>query len=234
MSVTFDATSNGTSHQLTPTSPQTLTSVITIGTAGGIALVGIALGNIATSNITAVTLGGSTVTKLISRESFDTTAGGAWLGQIIGLSTGAKNLVVTFTGAPTSLVVGAVSLLGQDAVTPLGTAVAAAGNSANPSVDVTDSAVGDMIVDVMAMGSTGAGTTHNKTLRWDDPFDGGSGAGHAAQASAAGASGTVTMTYTCPFGDLWSICAVTVKQATGGPAIPAGHYGSIVFPRVRW
>jgi hypothetical protein len=217
MAVTFDATSNGTSHAATPASPLTLTSLITIATAGGIAVVGIAIGNVNTSNITAVTLGGSTVTKLTSRESNDSTAGGIWLGYVVGLSTGAKNLVITFTGSPSSLIAGAVALKGQDATTPLGSAVTAVGSSVNPSVGVTTSVAGDMVVDAMADGSGLPGTTHNQSLRWQDPFDGSSAAGLAGQATAAGASGTVTMTYTIASSDFWAIAAVPVKQSSGTP-----------------
>lgn len=142
----------------------------------------------------------------------------AQLVYLLSLPSGSNTLQVTLTGGIADLVGGKMSFTGVNATTPVRDVTTGTGISTSASATAS-SAPGDMVVDVLATGTSV--TSSKQTLRWKKNLNASSGAGNGAQSTAAGAS-SVTMGYAVPSDD-WALIAMDVvhQQYSRHPRTPA-------------
>jgi hypothetical protein len=160
---------------------------------------------------TTVTYGGAAMTSLGVVAADNSNVGYAQLFGLLNPATGAQTVAVTVSSA-SWITGGSVSFTGAGG---FGTAVTAFGNGTAPTVAVTGTTSGNMVVDVVATG-TGV-TSSSQTNRWLKNTNVSSGAGNGAGSTAA-AGGSVTMAYVVG-SDYWGIIAVEVQASGGGPSI---------------
>jgi hypothetical protein len=193
-SLTFDSASTASGATL-------LTVIVTVGGIDG-----------AAPSVSSVTYGGTGLTHVKSQTSG---LARIELWRLISPASGVNSIVVTLTGATDSssnICAGATTYLGSDTTTPLGTAVSASGSSTTPTVNVTDSAVDDLVMDGVVLGSATSPTAGaGQTKRWEELVDSNTYGDNGCGSTEAGASGTVTMSWTVG-DDAWGIIAVTIKQ----------------------
>lgn len=220
MAVAFDAvtTANTSSAAADPAVGLTLSHTIVDAT-NGATYVGIAVGdpNHGTSNVTSVTIGGASATRVGHINTNNSDSGEISLWRALVGTTGAKTInifIAPVGGSAVTIAAGAISLTGVNQSTPEGTPATAAGSSASPSAAISDSAVNDLILGVQANGS-GAVSTVNKTEQFDIAGSSSSGGGSCAGATTAGATGTVTFTWTIA-SDNWGAVVVNVKASSAG------------------
>src|SRR6267142_985080 len=138
--------------------------------------------------------------------------------------SGVQSIVISTSGTIGGLNIttsGALSFTGSDLSTPLGAFFSNSGSGTATTVTVTDSAVGDMVVDAVADGSGGEATTGPNTQRWliDTDLN---GAGNNGAGSTSPGAASVTPTWSIT-NDNWGVVAVNIKAAAaGGP--PAGSW----------
>jgi len=171
-------------------------------------------GNPATVTV-GVTYGGVSMTELGRIGSNNTTTlGFVVLFALVSPGTGAKTVTVTTSSG--NIIGGSLTFTGSGS---LGTAVTAAGDnstgSAPPTVSVTGTTAGNMVVDAACYGS--ALSNPGQTQRWLDNVDGASAAGNAAQQTAS-AGGTITMSWAPTLLDFWGMVAVEVQASGAGTA----------------
>jgi hypothetical protein len=144
-------------------------------------------------------------------------AGTVYLFCMAAPASGAHSVAVTATyvsgtkSASDTIVGGSVSFTGVDQTTPIRNVSTSFGNGTSASVAVT-SASGDLVIDAIGTGTSVTSST--QTNRWKDNATGASGAGDAAQSTAAGAT-SVTMAYAVG-SDFWGMVGADVKAAAGG------------------
>lgn len=132
--------------------------------------------------------------------------------RLIAPATGAKSIVVTFTGPGISYAIAARSYYDVNQTTPLGTSATASANSGtNATVDVT-SATGELVID--AVGVTEPATTatvgSGQTQRSNVVSSGGFTDQRCATAEEDGAT-SVTMNWTLGASAMWSIIGSPLK-----------------------
>lgn len=149
---------------------------------------------------------------------------------LIAPSTGANNVVVTFTnivpseGPSSNAVCGSMSFTGVDQTTPLGTPGTANANSTAPSVSVTGASASNFVFDSLLVAS-GASAQPTITVnasqlqRWQTKIGAGSVRIAGAGSTKASAAGSVTMSWTLSVARNWATIAVEVLQvAVAGTA----------------
>lgn len=168
---------------------------------------------------TGVTYNGVALTRLTTHSN----SLGSDMSEIWYLKNppvGAFNVVVSFTGAR-PLTAGAETYTGVHQTTTFDSEFYTEGSSLAPSIGVTGSATGDMVIDLVSyyasdyvggVATAGAGQT--------ETFDNGdAGNSYAAGSREAGAAGTVTMSWTLgasagtPY---WGITAVNMNASPPG------------------
>jgi hypothetical protein len=150
------------------------------------------------------------------------TNSGVRIGYRLAPTTGANDVIVTYSGTGT-FTSGASVLTGVHQTVPVGATFGANGTSTAVSLGVTDSVSGDLVIDAAGTGSgfsaKGAGQTGiHSAAGWINVNENSSG-GNGASSYEAGAVGTVTMSWTVG-NDQWQISAVAFKAAAGGPFPP--------------
>lgn len=217
--VSYDNTATSSRLESGGAPPLTFNLTVNSVAGGGYITVDVAVGRdtAATENVT-VTIGGNTATILCTTTSDVSAEGGIRKFGLINNSTGSVPIAVSWDFSP-DLEVGAISYKGVHQTVPTGTCVTAHGHDTTPTVGVTDSVSGDMVNDGIVHAGASQSSTSSQTERWDVCNNSVSSGGCGAGATAAGASGTVTMSHTITADD-WGILAVAIKQAGGGsPAV---------------
>lgn len=200
------------------TTSTTLTYSFT-NTAGTYLIVGAATcADAANPTVSGITYGGTAMTK-IDNQVYGSSVDVA-LFKLASPATGANNVVVTVT-TTAAIMSGATSFTGEHATTPVGTAAKASGTSTTPSVDVTSTTSGNIVVDVAASGSAFSATGAGQTLGWVININNLASGNNGQGSREPGNGGTVTMSETCG-SDSWGIVAVEVKAAGGGGTASVG------------
>jgi len=178
-------------------------------------------GNMTSATMSA-TYGGTAMTAVVASRlvSGTSTSGRFGFWYLVGPPTGASTINVSMSaGAPDSLIGGSISFTGVHQTTPIGTPV-----NVNSATDATSAsaamgtiATGNMVVDLMAAGSSLTATT--QTQRWLKNNNTSSIAGNAAASTAAGAGAAITMGYSIVSLDGYSITGVEIKAAATVPLI---------------
>lgn len=137
------------------------------------------------------------------------------LYRALSPAAGAHNLVSVLTGSQNNTLMG-VPLAGVNQTTPHGTGIEATGTGSPITVNITDSVPGDIVIDGFDLVHTaGGGTTTvsggQSPIIDLEAYGGGTGSGGVSQ--KAGASGTVTMSWTATVAGAWSTSAVAVKPS---------------------
>lgn len=180
-----------------------------------VVVVGVAVGVQPDAGVTATaTYNSVSMTSLGLVHSDNSNAGFVQLFGLVNPPTGAQTVLVT-PSATATLSAGSISFTGASG---FGTAVTAFGSSAAPSVAVTGTTSGNMVVDAACCGSTAGFSSSTQTNRWLKNTDGATGAGDGAGSTAA-AGGSVTMSYAIT-SDFWGVVAVEVIAATNAPPAP--------------
>lgn len=214
MAVAFDAVGPSSAG----TSSHDLTSLSWSHTCTGsdrLLTVAVALNPGAGAATMTATYNGVSMTSLGTVAANNQTSGFVQVWQLVAPATGANTVAIASSGpTPQSLVGGSVSFTGVDQVTPCGTSATAFGSGTAPSVAVTGTTSGNMVVDAVC---TGAGiTSSGQTSRWSRTDNTFAAAGNAAQSTAA-AGGSVTMSYTVT-DDWWGVIGVEVLAVAPPPA----------------
>lgn len=169
---------------------------------------------------TTATYNGVSMTSVGLIHSNNGTAGYIQMFRLIAPATGANTVLVTASTSVSDLSAGSVSFTGVDQTTPLGTPVTAA-STGTPTVAVTGTTAGNMVIDAVCNGSDI--TSSNQTQRWLRNTSGNSAAGNGAQSTAA-AGGSVTMSYAVT-SDWYGILGVEVLAVGGSsPQTTANLY----------
>ncbi len=218
MAVVFDALGPGSSgqgsanvssiswsHTCTP-SGTNLLLIVGVGMGGGTS--GISL----TTTYAGVPM--TSAGLVLSNNQFD---GFVQLFYLVAPATGTNTVLITVdSGQQRDLNGGSLSFINVDQTTPLANTATNFGFTTNPTVGITSS-TGNIVVDAAVCGSAIASS--GQTLQWLSNLNGNSGAGNAAQSTAAGAS-SVTMSYATA-NDWWGIIAVDVAAASTMPSSPS-------------
>jgi len=170
-----------------------------------------------TSMTMSATYGGTAMTAVVASRLVSGTSltGRFGFWYLVGPPSGASTINVSVSaGTPDSLIGGSISFTGVHQGTPIGTPV-----NNNSSVDGTSASAamgtivaGNMVVDLMAVG-TGL-TSSTQTQRWLKNNNTSSIAGNAAASTAAGAGSAITMGYSWPSADGYSITGVEIRAAS--------------------
>lgn len=202
-----------------PASGVTLVWAHTVGAAQTIlhVLVGQGTQN-ATNQVNSVTWNGAALTK----KSIDANDGAWTIAQIWELANptpATGNVVVTYgapSGSETQIFGCAISFDGASTTT--GAVFTATGTSTNPSVTVTDSASGDIVISFLVNDNQAGPTTEAGTLIGEAEDVGGDTDHNGQRQTATGSSTTCSWTNSGS-GSKWSAIGIAVKQAGG--AAPA-------------
>lgn len=176
--------------------------------------------SISGASLTSVTYNGVALTFL--------TSNGAGIGlneiwYLIAPSTGANNVVVTFTnivpaeGPSTNAVCGSMSFTGVDQTTPLGTPGAATANSTAPSVTITGASANNFVFDSLLVSSANLAqptitVNASQLQRWQTKIGGGTVRIAGAGSTKASTAGAVTMSWTLSAARNWATIAVEVLE----------------------
>src|SRR5438067_2621795 len=189
MAVAFDAVQS--------TSGLTVSSLTWSHTCTGsnlVLIVDVITGNAATS-ASSVKYNNVSMTS-IGKQLTDNQAGGGFVEKyyLINPSTGANNVVVTFSVAQDALIGGSMSFTGASQNSSDYTTVAAFGSSTTSSVVVTAPASTSMVTAATCCGSPVNSSAN--TQRWLISASSSYGAGCGAGSTAAGTGSNVTMSFT--------------------------------------
>lgn len=191
-------------------------------------IVAIACSNDATATATYNGVSMSSVAKRTSNN--DVGAGFAQMFSLIAPSTGANTVSISITvGSCVTFEGGSVSFTSVNQTTPISNTNTAFGNSTPASVTVT-SAVGNMTIDVACGGHTF--TASNTTNRWRLNINNDSGAGNAAQSTAAG-SASVTMTETLDVSEAWGIIGTNINALALVSRLPILGIPFFIWPTIQ-
>lgn len=208
MALIFDNAAGATGSVTTTLKTQSYT--VNNGT-NGILIVGLSLqGTGSPPTGTAVTYNGVAMTLVPSSRAVNGNHV-TELWYLLSPATGAHNIAASWTGN-SNVVIGAISYVGVDAVTPLGTANTATGSSTAPSV-IVSSATGEVVIDCIVTNSNPTYTAGSgQTKQWDNssniPTPNCKGGG-STEAGAA----SVTMDWTLGSSQLWCISSVAIKPS---------------------
>lgn len=166
-------------------------------------------------SVSSITYGGVSLGSAVKIQTSGNARIELW--KLISPASGVNSIVITLSSATDGnsiICAGAMSFIDSDLSTPLGTAVSASGSGTTPTVDITDSATDDLVIDGVVLGSDSAVTAGaGQTKRWEELVGADSYGNNGAGSTEAGASGTVTMSWTVG-DDAWGIIGVTIKQAS--------------------
>lgn len=184
-----------------------------------------------TNRVASVTYNGIALTRVgtaISPNSLNTSE----IFRLTNPSSGTNTILVTFATVPVAgnpfvnyAVGGAISLQGVSQTTPNGGFFSASGTNSAPTVTVTDSVAGDLVLDTLAASPTAVFVAPNaaQTEQWDgqtffgNAFD--IGAGSTKPATGV----TTTMNWITSNADNWALGATAVKQfVTTAAAVTIG------------
>lgn len=214
MAIAFDAAATGGAA-----SASSVTFSHTCTGSDLLLLVGVHLYNVNGATISSVTYNGIALTLVDSAANSNRRVS---LYRLVAPATGANDVVITLSGTEFEVNGGSMSFTGVDQTTPLGTAVAANGNSTTPTVDVS-AATNDVVAAVLAIEhsgtlSVGAGQTSRYSAV------GGGGWNKYAGSTEPGAT-TTTMSWSDTVGGAWGIVGVPIKPkaAAGGGIVPVIH-----------
>lgn len=208
--VVFDrASSNRTSGTLTWTH-------VTTNADNRLMLVGVSLGGV--GNVSAITYGGSSLTKVIGVTNNPASSA---LWQLVNPPGGTNTVTLTLIGTPSTLVAGAATFSGVDQTMPL-SATNSATASGTTSTNTITSATNAIIFDNLAC-DNGAPTSASagQTQLWRI------GGSEGGAASFKPGTNSATMAWTIPSGS-WADLAVSVKPAA------VGNVANWATPRYQW
>ncbi len=168
------------------------------------------------TTVSGVTYNGVNLTRAV--VDTDGTSRRAEIWYLVAPPTGTNlNVVATLTGvtATQGVVVGAITFTGTDQSAMPFRDMGAAHGTASPTGVTVDSAVGDMVVDTLAMGRNRTPTAGNgQTQRWNAQTGNNNNSSavdiRGFGSTEAGAAGTVSMTETLNGATNWSQVAVSV------------------------
>ena len=192
------------------TNVSSLTWSHTVGAANDrILIVGVALRN-SSVTVTGINYGGTALTLIGARSN----GGGQVrmeMWKLVGPATGTANVVVTLSAAK-RIVGGAVSYSGVNPNTPNGAFVSAISNGSTTALVTATSAMGELVVDVVAPeGDAGSLTVGaGQTQRWNTLTGTASAEVRGGGSSEPGAA-SVTMSWTLGASKPWAIGAVPLK-----------------------
>ncbi len=151
-------------------------------------------------------------TSMISAGLQDSLAGGrrTQIFYLTAPTTGAHNVVVTFSGSMVGAVVGITSLNNVNQSTPVGTFVSANGLDTAPTVNATSETRGLVIDSVVCSGAASATVGSGQTSGWNTSV--GSPGITGAGSTEAGAT-TVTMSRSLSIASNWAIGALPIKPS---------------------
>jgi hypothetical protein len=173
-------------------------------------IVGVAVGgNPSTGITTSVTYNGLAMTSIGSVASNNDTVGYVQLFRLVAPTVGTHSVVVTTSLTTSATSAGSVSFVGVNQSTPVGTPVTAFGDSTTPSVTVTGTTAGNLVIDASCCGKAFSADT--QTSQWRCNTNTASAAGNAACSIAPG-GGSVTLAHTVT-ADFWGSIAVEVRKA---------------------
>ncbi len=180
-------------------------------------LVGSSLGSSPpdTGKTLAATYNGVSMTSLTLVHTNNQNAGFVQLFYMVNPPVGTYTVQITASSS-VDILGGSLSFIGVNQSTPTSGLVTSFGEGTSASIDVTSKA-GDMVVTTVANGSDI--TSSSQTLRWNQTYNQATGAGNAAQSTAAGAS-SVNTTYTV-LNDWWGIIGINlIASGTSAPGNP--------------
>lgn len=209
--VAFDAVGPSSAGASATSPTATLSWSHTCTGANRLLVVGVAIGDASTGSLTtAVTYNGVAMTSVGKVASNNQTAGYIEMFRLVNPPTGTNTVLVTPSVTANAVSAGSVSFTGVHQTTPLGTAVTAFGSSSTPSVTVTGTTSGNMVIDAACAGT--AFTASTRTSRWRRNTNTSTAAGNAGSSTVAAPGGSVTLAHTIT-ADWWSSVAVEVKAA---------------------
>jgi len=215
LAVRFDAVSSGVGTGTTVTVPHTCSGT------NRVLIVDAVLGNSPDNFTLSATYNGVAMTSLGLRHSNNNTAGFIEKFILINPAVGTNDIVVTRSaGTITSLIVGGISFTGasQNLADYTGNFFSATGDSAAPSVAVTDTASTSLVQDGACNGHIFSSVGADQTQRWNINDNTGTAAGNGAGSTEPGNGGTVTMSWTVTT-DWWAIQAVEILVAGAATAL---------------
>lgn len=170
------------------------------------------LGTFPLARVTGVTYNGQTLTRIGTQLSLDF-RNAVEMFRLINPPSGTSDITVNLiAGSANYVVVGATSFSGVSQTAPNGAFTSASGNSKFPTLVVTDSAAGDIVLDALAASPNalffvpGAG----QDLRYNgSPFF--SNAFNVGAGSTEAAVSPVTMSWEMTNADNWALGAIAVK-----------------------
>jgi hypothetical protein len=162
-----------------------------------------------TALTTTATYNGVAMTSVGRVQSNGVSEGYVQMFRLVAPATGTNTVAVTVSGGtPNALTGGSVSFTSVNQTTPLGTPATATGSVGGPTVALSGTTTGNLVVDAACVGS--GISTSGQTLRWSRNTNTNTAAGNGASSTAA-AGGTVTMSYSINSADFWGILAVEVR-----------------------
>ena len=231
------------------TGVSTLTWSQTVGTGGSRALfVGVSTAAInagsPAARVMSVTFGAQALTRVTNGFQVSPDLNNAVeLFQLLNPNSGTNTITVSLLPTAANYVVGgSVSFTGVSQTTPTGTFVSTTNALGMPSntatIAVSDSVSGDLVLDVLGTSFAAQSVIPNasQTRQWRQlgdmpnpppPFNVGAGS------TKAGASPTVTMSWTLQVAQNWALGAITIKAAPSATASDAFISGRVTTAKGR-
>lgn len=176
-------------------------------------LVGISINNDGTETVTSVTWKGTENLSFVDAASNGDDAR-VEIWQLVNPSTGTGNVVITFSASLLQgAVAGVTTFTGVNQSTPLGTFVPAVGNNSSPATVDVPSAVGELVYGVVCVEYEPVITDPSQNELWNRSITGTNGSTNGAASTEAGASPTVTTSWTIadPTYEHWVVGGVSIK-----------------------
>ncbi len=161
------------------------------------------------SGITYVGLALSQITTIVGTPICpdETTRSDQW--WLVAPAAGTHDVIVTLSGNVQSIHSGALALTGVDQTLPVRNFAAASGRAASSTVTVA-SATGDLVVNTVGQGYGVASVGGGQTQQFLNNVDTGNPLNNSAAATAPGAAGTVTTTWTFGGPDEWQTISTSL------------------------
>ncbi len=174
-----------------------------------------------------VTYNGVALTRIGTRLSPGNTSA-IEMFLLVDPPVGTANVVVTFLPLTVNYAVGgSASFTGVNQSTPTGEFTSNGGTDTAPTVTVTDSNTGDLVIDTLGVDfniAIGIPPGPGQAERWRGDFG---GAFHLGAGSTEMASSPVTMSWATSAPDDWAIGAVALRVEAGPTAITANISGRV-------
>ncbi len=151
--------------------------------------------------------GSSQAFTLKSSKSFGGGDPRVELWYLLAPAVGSANIVITASGA-SFLQAASIDFYNVDQSAPFGMVVSDSGTGGTPSVSPAG-AVGDMMLDVIGVGTGTITPDSSQTSRWNVSSDGSWRGGGSTEAGAA----SVPMSWTLGGANKWALLAVAIKKA---------------------